>query len=290
MRKQGEPQLRQWLTEECGRINGSVEEILFLHRLTPSPKQEHHLPAEPFGVARPTPPEAFRPRLLDRLIPGRRRRLEEEAAQQAARFQEDLAKWRELERQHQEDWARRRHRFEEERLTSIEVMTELLDEALHAVNWPRETKVSYEILPPGRLLHGDVDLPELEDMPVHSAEIAARGLKLNLRDRTPTEVRRLYFTHIHAVVFRVIGVAFATLPALAEVVVSGYSQRTDAATGVRRDDYLISVRVRRADWEPIDFERLDQLDPVAALARFNPRLEGAADSVLRTVIPIEVSG
>jgi len=48
--------------------------------------------------------------------------------------------------------------------------------------------------------------------------------------------------HVHGICFRVIGEAFATLPSVAAVVVSAFSQRPAKATAQVVDEYLISAR------------------------------------------------
>jgi len=77
-------------------------------------------------------------------------------------------------------------------------------------------------------------------------------------------------------VFRVVGEAFAALPTLQSVLCSGFSQRVDTATGKTSDDYLLSVRVAREVWLLIDFGNLAQVDPAAALARFELRSDCTA--------------
>jgi len=63
--------------------------------------------------------------------------------------------------------------------------------------------------------------------------------------------------------------AFHTLPSLEELIISGYSQRLNPATGNIRDDYLFSARVRRSVFAKINFHNLKDVDPVIALERFD---------------------
>ena len=74
--------------------------------------------------------------------------------------------------------------------------------------------------------------------------------------------------HIHGVGFRLIGEAFAVLPAAETITVSGYSQRSDAKTGNVVDEYLFSVRADRAQWEHLNFDALENIDPEEALTAF----------------------
>ncbi len=166
-------------------------------------------------------------------------------------------------------------------------MQDLLAAALAAIAWPREMLARFEIDPGLESMHADVDLPEVEMLPVRHAAIAGRGLKLNIRDRSEAELRRAYVTHVHGVVFRVVGEAFATLPSLRSIVCSGFSQRIDPATGTSRDDYLVSVKVGRDAWSTIDFTKLSQVDPVAALGRFDLRSDHDAAGRICPIVPFE---
>ena len=152
-------------------------------------------------------------------------------------------------------------------------MYEYLERALSAIAWPRETTVSAEIEPGGPIVWLDVDLPELEHMPTHSATVATRGLKVNIKAKPEKQRRSDYVTHVHAVACRLIGEAFGALPTAAVVILSGYTQRPDAATGHSTDVYVLSAKVARSDWRAIRFDDLSHVDPVEALGRFDCRRE-----------------
>jgi hypothetical protein len=283
-----ENQLKGWLHEQCDAINAGIDRILSLHRGTPAPRHEYKFTLVAFAEAPPAEPAPLQLGILDRLFAGRRRR--REAAQAAAleRHRQDRQRWEAARDAHLVEQERQRRRWQEGRLTSSDVMHELLEEALHAIDWPRETLVNFEIEGEGALLQLDVDLPDVEDIPRRSAEVAARGLKLNFRERSETQVRKLYLSFIHGVLFRVIGEAFATLPTVQTVECSGFSQRADPATGHARNEYLLSVRLTRAQWEEIDFTYLEQVDPVTSLERFELRRDSTASGTLQPITPFEV--
>lgn len=93
-------------------------------------------------------------------------------------------------------------------------------------------------------------------MPTKLAEFPTCGLKLSVKEMSPTKVQRLYAEHIHGILFRLIGEVFAALPRAQTAVASGYSQRRDPATGQLQDEYLLSVRAPRSEWEMNDFTHL----------------------------------
>lgn len=221
----------------------------------------------------------------ERVLPWRKNARLLKHEQGLASYQRDHHLWEAARSLQLADWERRRRRSEVERFTSVDVMHELLAEALGNVAWPRETSVNAEISPNLLTLCTEVDLPEIEDLPTTEAVVAERGLKLNLHERSAAQIRKAYAIHIHGIIFRVIGESFSTLPTLTTIISSGFSQRPDADSGHVRDEYLLSVRVSRDQWAGLDFSNLSQVDPVAALARFALRSECTASGRMSPIVP-----
>ncbi len=286
IRTEHREQLEAWLEKRCAEIDGEIEGLEQVHLGTPGPDVDHRLAPEPFDAAPSAPPEE-QPGFWERFFPRLRRARERRHEGRLALYRSELDKWSGKKAEHEADWERRRVRTEVERTSSVDVMHELLEEALGAVSWPRETLVTFEVVPPGQRLGIDVDLPEIEDMPTRQATVAQRGLKLNIRALSEAQVRRMYFAHIHGVLFRTVGVAFATLPSVQTVTCSGFSQRVDPATGKIRNEFLLSVRVGREAWRAVDFANLGRVDPVLALERFDLRVKSTAAGRLTAIEPFE---
>lgn len=187
-----------------------------------------------------------------------------------------LAEWR----AHKAEHERRRPAPQSESMASF-----TLEQALERLIWPRETVVSFAFGDDGRILRLDVDLPEFEDLPEAEAQADLRALTLCERALTAAARRRAYARHVHAVVFRLIGEAFAALDGVDRVLVAGYTQRVSAATGREEDEYLLEVEAGRPDWSMIAFDALDQVDPQVALARFRLRRDLSRANELRTITP-----
>jgi hypothetical protein len=149
--------------------------------------------------------------------------------------------------------------------------------------------VHYDVAANGCTISLDVDLPEIEDLPSEQATVAARGLRVIVKPRSDTQRRIEYMRHVHGVLFRLVGEVFALFPHVARVLISGYSQRLDAATGVTRDDYLLSAIVDRPLWEGIDLTNLAAVDVVAAFERFELRRKMTKTGVFRSIAPFEVA-
>lgn len=177
--------------------------------------------------------------------------------------------------------------FEVGRNQDPQVMQQYLERVLCTIAWPRETAVSTEIEPDGPVVWLDVDLPELEHMPTHSATVATRGLKVSIKEKPEKQRRSDYLTHVHAIAFRLVGETFAALPTATAVVLSGYTQRRDRATGQPVDVYVVSVRAARTKWRDIRFDDLGHVDPVEALGRFDCRREIKKNMDLASIEPFQ---
>jgi hypothetical protein len=184
-------------------------------------------------------------------------------------------------------WRARKAEHERFRLAPepAEVAAERLAARLGTLAWPRETEVSFELADRGRSLRLDVDLPEFEDMPSAEAHADVRGLLLEERPLTEAARRRAYVRHVHAVVFRLAGEAFAALDGIDRVLVAGYTQRVSPVSGREIDDYILDGDIPRQAWLAIDFSALDAVDPVSALAALGVRRELTRRNELLSVPP-----
>ncbi|MCN4144841.1 MAG: hypothetical protein LC437_07295 [Thiohalomonas sp.] len=126
--------------------------------------------------------------------------------------------------------------------------------------------ISYEITDSGTLVWLDVDLPEIEDLSQKEATLAASGRKLNIKNKSQKKLREEYAQHAHGIILRLVGLVFSTLPSPKQIMIPGYSQRLDKTTRKINDDYLFSFKIDRGIFSNIDFQALDRVDPVEALA------------------------
>ena len=257
-----------------------------LHWYTPAPRSPLPFTPAPFEALPPVPPAPVTPGLAERLLPGRRQAAEAENARRHADHEQALA-------QHESDKAAHAARNVQSRMAysaviagNPEPMQQLLEHRLSEIVWPRETLVAVEVSDDGAVLAIDVDLPEVEHMPTKRATLGARSWDLSLRDAGEVATRKLYQGHVHALGFRIVGEAFAALPTVRTVVLSGHSQRLDRGSGHVNDDCLYSVRISREQWSTLNFETLDQIDPIEAFTRFELRRTMTLTGVFQAVTPL----
>jgi hypothetical protein len=223
--------------------------------------------------------------LLGRLFRSRRETIERDNAERVAEHERVVAAWESAKSSFEASESERKVLIERGIYTDTKAMEAFLEMVLLDIVWPRETTVSAEVNDAGKQVFIDVDLPEIEDMPTKTASAPQRGYKLTVKEMTPSRVQQLYMRHIHGIGLRIIGETFATLPVAQTVVLSAFSQRPDPKTGHLNDEYLYSVRVGREEWSGLNFENLESLDAVEALAQFELRREVTKMSGLKPIEP-----
>jgi hypothetical protein len=284
-REQNADGIEDFRARAAERWNAGIDEILGVHLSTPHPGVELPFAPRTFEIPRPAPFVPETSGLVGRLWRARRERIERENEAGRRAWEAAVAAWEAEQRAFQVEEQRRRHDHQVGRYADEEAMERVLQDRLSHLDWPRETRVSYQFQDAGRSLCFDVDLPEVEDMPHEEATPAARGLRLRIRRKSETQVRREYKRHVHGILFRIVGEAFHALPSVDEVIASGYSQRPNPATGHLRDDYLISARIRRETWLELNFGSLEAVDVVVAFERFDLRRRMTKTGIFRPVEP-----
>ena len=160
-----------------------------------------------------------------------------------------------------------------------------LEAAISAIDWPRETRASFQV--DGDRAFLDVDLPEIEDMtPVVYGFSKRSGLTES--PKSETQIRKDFARHVHGVAFLLLGEVFRTIPSITEIVLSGYTQKIQPSTGREEDQYLYSLRVHRDQWKDINFSALSDIDPVEAIGGFEIRRNMTKTGIFKTVEPFSL--
>ncbi len=314
-------ELTKWLQEEMDAINGEADLIRGIHReiplpctpppdYTPLPFNEPE-PARPrqklFGKPpqKPVPPEK---NLFQRLIPSQTNRLDNAYQQKIAAWEKDLSAYKQQKKQHEDnyknelaayelklqEWHRQKEEHEQAEKYKAkeytrklyedeEFMEDILSAQFQNLSWPWETEVSFQVK--GNHADLDVDFPNLEVFPRREATFSANGKRLLIKTKSNTQLRLDYATHIHGIIMRLAGFVFITLPAVNEVVISGYSQRLNQASGYVIDEYLLSVIITREDFGQINLENLALVDPIQALERFKLKRNMTKKGILKPIKP-----
>jgi len=288
-KKQAGDKIREFLQEKCEEMSEEVDAIANLHFDTPNPRVIPRFEPMMFLAEPPQPPTPQKLGLLDKIFKARRATIESVNAEMFRRHKLDVANWELVKLDHIRGQEERRQLIEKRIHSEFEAMEDYLEETLQDINWPRETEVAAEIRNEGTSVYLDVDLPEVEDMPEAIYLMPQRGFKLSRKALSPTQRQKTYMAHIHSILFRLAGEAFAALPKAQEVYISGFSQRRDKSTGHEGDEYLLAAGITRADWERLDFSPagLRALDVLEALTRFELRRSMSKSGIFKPIQPFE---
>lgn len=277
--------IRNLIQQKCDEINDELESVGNLHLFTPSPLKILTYTPRVYEIEKPQQPTVKPIGLICRLFKSQRDRAEAEHQKGVLKYQNQLSEWETQRFNFDECESHRKQLIEKEVYGNLNAMEQVLEETLNSINWPRETDVSAEILNDGNIVFIDFDFPEIEDMPNKRAVAPLKGYKLSVKELSMPNLQKLYMYHIHGIAFRTIGEVFRALPKSEEIVFSGYSQRADKTTGQIYDEYLISVRVKRNEWQQINFDNLESLDVVEALQNFELRRSMTKTGVFKSISP-----
>ena len=279
--------LQKFVEQKCEEINSVIEALQSIHLNTPSPSTTPRYQEKVFSVLPPAKPERKTTGILGAVFKSVRNKIEIENKARLKNFQEETKKWQEDKSIFDRAESERKDLISRAIYCDTDAMSRFLEQNLQLIVWPRETDISFELLDGGKIVFIDVDLPELEDFPNKAASVQVRACRLSYKEMSERQLQQLYMSHIHGAAFRIIGEVFASLPKSETIVLSGYSQRANKATGQLEDQYLYSVRVQRTIWANIDFDNLGSLDPVEALAQFDLKRDMTKTGVFKPVEPYD---
>lgn len=151
----------------------------------------------------------------------------------------------------------------------IDAMEKTLQHLMNEIQWEKETYLSFEIKKSGDELSIDIDFPEIEDIPNKEASAVDRGLKLSIKKKSAKETKVDYQQCVFSILFRITGLSFTALPTLGKITLSGYTQRSNSSTGRVEDVYIVSAVIDRNQWQQLNFDALDDIDPFSAFQNFN---------------------
>jgi hypothetical protein len=277
--------IQGWLEENCEEWNQEIESVLNIHLGTPPADFQVKFEAIPFEQGRPQKPAEVKPGFFGKFFKGPQLKAEAETLRLNRKHEEALAQWSREKSEHEMRETLRKELIETTRYKAPEGMQDFLSEVLSDIEWPRETLVSFEVSTSGKEVFLDVDFPEIGDMPTEHAVVASRGIRINRKQRSEIQCRKDYMHHVHAILFRLIGEAFAALPTVGEVIASGFSQRNDQQTGHVVDEYLLSAKVRREQWGEINFSNIKALVLTDSFEQFELRRKMTKTGVFAAIQP-----
>lgn len=160
-------------------------------------------------------------------------------------------------------------------------VTEKIEAILDDIMLPVEFSVSYEYHPELNQLKIDLDLPEIENMPQDKANVLSSG-KISIKQKTQKELKQEYSQCVSGIAFYLGGTFFNISTAIKEILISGYTQRTNKATGIIEDQYIYSLKLTRDIFSSLNFEKVD---PIEAFSNFENNRALSSSYDFKTIVP-----
>jgi len=293
--------ISKWLQERINEINDD-EEISNIHYTMsrPSSTSPKFRPIEysieaPVEPAIPSvPPLSWLSKLLfkKRVIAHKQQieKLDTEYLYAMRQWTTDMEDWTKGYEQHKKTQEDVERNFNNLIRSDLSFMETHLESVLDTMSWPRETLISYEISEDMTKLCLDVDLPEIEDLPMRVASLASTGKKANIKNKTQKQQRLDYARHVHGIALKLSATALSELPSLNNVLISGYSQRLNEAIGKIQDDYLFSILFTRDSIEELNFEHPEHINPIEAVENFEHIRKMTTTGAFKAIVPLGKTG
>ena len=149
---------------------------------------------------------------------------------------------------------------------------------------PIEFAVEPQVLADKGAVMIDLDLPEIEDMPLSKLAQLADGT-IKIKKKTKKEQTEDYRTCVFGLGEYVASHVFAVVPQAKKVVVSAYTQRRSEKTGERMDVFIYSIVFARGDFVR-DYQ---EKDPYDFCQNLPSRFYVLASGVMKEIVPFEAS-
>lgn len=158
-----------------------------------------------------------------------------------------------------------------------------LEVFLTELDFPLETNVSFNVLSPSTVCL-DVDLPQMEEIPLTKVEILKSG-KLKVYKKSQREMREHYAIMVGGTALYLCSYVFSLLPTCETMIISGYTQVKNKATGRLDDQYIYSLKVDKDTFYSLN---ISEVHPIAAFENFQPIMNITKTFIFREITPYEL--
>lgn len=190
-----------------------------------------------------------------------------------------------------EQYEQAKEEYEEEKLRRLDQVEKViegdsismelwLENFLGELDFPLETNISFNILSKSTI-YIDVDLPTLEEIPLTKATILKSG-KLKVEKKSQREMREHYAIMVGGTALYLCSYAFSLLPTCKTIIMSGYTQVQNKATGHTDDQYIYSLKVEKDIFYSLN---IANVHPIAAFENFEPIINTTKTFIFKEIEP-----
>ena len=156
-------------------------------------------------------------------------------------------------------------------------LNDTVKDVLSQIELPVEFSIDYSVS--NKKIELDIDLPEIEDFPQKTCSILSTG-KLSIKQKSISELNKDYATGVTGLAYFFASTLFNISPAIEEISISAYTQRTSPKTGNLEDQYVYSVVFPRNKFAELNIEKID---PIQAFSNFEHTIDLTSKFELKTI-------
>ncbi len=164
-----------------------------------------------------------------------------------------------------------------------QAVSEGVESWISSCELPVEINVDYEWHQDNHVMYLDVDLPEIEDIPEDEIVRLASG-NLKEKKKTQATLKQEYVKLVFGLAIFISANVFNVSPAIHGIVISGYTQRRNAA-GAVNDEYVYSIKFTRNIFEN---SVLCNVNPQDFCMRFENRSNVTSSMLMKKIEPFEM--
>jgi len=136
----------------------------------------------------------------------------------------------------------------------------------------------------GKCIYIDLDLPEIEVVAKQTSKRVLKTGEVREKAKPQKVINQEYAEGVVGICFFVAAHVLNASPSLQEVVISGYTQRTDSKTGNAKDDYVYSVKFNRENFSKLNLVAIAALD---GITNFPHKIDLTKSFELRSIEPFK---
>ncbi|WP_179295524.1 DUF4236 domain-containing protein [Bacillus sp. FJAT-45350] len=300
LKKEFSSDIEKLYREKEQEINAQTDRLLDLHHQTFKPTSYQDLDREideitAFNEREPLQEEIYREMLeserkqlhtmtkLLLLLPSKKKEFEERINEQSTKaYKEQLTQYQEDKAALEDEKEYRKGLLSRVGQGDMEAIEQWLELYLPELDFPLETNVSFSVLSK-ETIYLDVDLPEMKDIPLTKAEILKSG-KLKVKEKSQRETREHFALVVGGTALYLCSFVFAYVPSCKNIVISGFTQILNEATGHTEDQYIYSLVVDRTTLFELNMEHLH---PVVAFDNFKPKINATKTYIFKEIKPYQ---
>ncbi len=150
---------------------------------------------------------------------------------------------------------------------------------LNEIDIKPEFFIDFEYNEKSKTFFIDLDLPEIEHLPIETASILKSG-KLSVKNKSDKQLREEYAKCVTGLGLLIAGISFMTSAGIENIEISAYTQRTDKKDGKTKDDYIYSIQFDRENFSNLNYNKID---PILAFENFNHTMDLSKSFIFKTI-------